>query len=241
MSNLVLHCGANLVDREQVAFAPTPAQTDSWKPMSHIAVLETVEHALLETGLIPRETALAMNPSGKRFFGLISVDSGETQYSTVIGVRNSHDKQFAAGLVAGSRVFVCDNLSFSGEQVFSHRHTPGLEQRFPEIVMQAMAFVSDQQQITQRVFTSYQETEITDRQAEHAIIEMVRRRILPPTKVRQVVKEWDSPRHPEFAEAKNVWRLFNGVTETIKGTQLAQVNRDFRLVGLMNEIVKEAA
>jgi hypothetical protein len=33
----------------------------------------------------------------------------------VLGLRNSHDKRFPAGLVGGSAVFVCDNLAFSGE------------------------------------------------------------------------------------------------------------------------------
>jgi len=31
-----------------------------------------------------------------------------------VGLRNSHDKTFPAGLVAGTRVFICANLSFSG-------------------------------------------------------------------------------------------------------------------------------
>jgi hypothetical protein len=44
-------------------------------------------------------------------------------YCWVLGLRNSHDKTFPAGIVAGASVFVCDNLSFLGEVNFSRQHT----------------------------------------------------------------------------------------------------------------------
>jgi len=41
----------------------------------------------------------------------------------VLGIRNSHDKTFPASLVDGALVFVCDNLSFSGEIRVTRKHT----------------------------------------------------------------------------------------------------------------------
>jgi len=40
-----------------------------------------------------------------------------------VGLRNSHDKTFPAGLVAGTRVFVCDILAFSGLIQIRRKHT----------------------------------------------------------------------------------------------------------------------
>jgi len=46
-----------------------------------------------------------------------------SDYAWIVGLRNSHDKTYPAGLVAGSKVFVCDNLCFSGEVRLSRKHT----------------------------------------------------------------------------------------------------------------------
>ena len=46
---------------------------------------------------------------GARYFGLIHVRDRNTQpddYAWVLGVRNSHDKRFLAGLVAGGHCFL---------------------------------------------------------------------------------------------------------------------------------------
>lgn len=40
----------------------------------------------------------------------------------VLGLRNSPDKMFPAGIVAGASVFVCDNLSFSGVINLARKH-----------------------------------------------------------------------------------------------------------------------
>ena len=38
------------------------------------------------------------------------------------------------------------------------------------------------------------------------------------TDIPALLREWREPRHPEFAQGgKTAWRLFNAVTETIKG------------------------
>ena len=50
-----------------------------------------------------------------------------TTSAFVVGVRNSHDKSFPAGLVIGASIFVCDNLSFSGEVKLARKHTVHVE------------------------------------------------------------------------------------------------------------------
>jgi hypothetical protein len=61
--------------------------------------------------------AHGLTKDGNRYFGLIQVANGHNadDFGLVIGLRNSHDKMIPAGLVLGASVFVCDNLSFSGE------------------------------------------------------------------------------------------------------------------------------
>src|SRR5437762_8319713 len=124
-ANLVLHCGANLVPRRAVSGVPTPSATQTWAPIPHAVLIEQVELALHANRLRVVSQAHSLTHDGLRFFGLMEIQNGAVHpdYGWVLGLRNSHDKRFPAGIVAGATVFVCDNLSFSGEIEIARKHT----------------------------------------------------------------------------------------------------------------------
>lgn len=238
--SLLTHCGANRVEREQVMMHPTPTATETWHPIPHGALLSEVTNSLQKAGLTITEEAHALTPNGNRYFGLLKIAS-DNDFAAVIGARNAHDKSFGAGVVLGSDVFVCDNLCFDGEIKVGRKHTPNIMHDLPRLVHDAIIETTRYIDGQAQRFTVYKETEISNYMAEHAIVEMVRRDIVNTQRVVKVVKEWDAPRHPEFAEARNVWRLFNAVTEINKGVQIANPQKDYRLHQLMGELVQEAA
>ena len=55
-------------------------------------------------------------------FGVFTLMSRDKDKARMLGFRNSVDKTLVVGLTAGTRVFVCDNLAFSGEFVDYHKH-----------------------------------------------------------------------------------------------------------------------
>src|SRR5690348_4247911 len=108
MTNLILHCGASHVDRRAVELASTPAASDTWVPVPHHRLLEQVEATIMSSGMNVVNQAHALWSEGLRYFGLMEVVNGETHsdYSLVIGLRNSHDKTFPASIALGSAVTV---------------------------------------------------------------------------------------------------------------------------------------
>ena len=50
-ANLLLHCGANAVDRVIISAITTPQATATWTPLPHMALIEEVEQALNSNGL----------------------------------------------------------------------------------------------------------------------------------------------------------------------------------------------
>ena len=117
MLDLILHCGGRETERSDVIDSYSPEATRSWQPVPHGRLLELVEDSLESTGLRVVNQAHALAREGDRYFGLLEVQNGQQpkDYGLVVGLRNSHDQTFPAGLVVGNGVFVCDNLSFSGE------------------------------------------------------------------------------------------------------------------------------
>ena len=59
-----------------------------------------------------------------------------------VGFRNSHDKSMVAGICAGARVFVCDNLAFSGDFSEKRKHTPG--NNFIRLIREAFTLLPGQ-------------------------------------------------------------------------------------------------
>ena len=145
MLNLMLHCGSQAVDRSEVISSPTPEATKTWKPIRHSRLLDLVEDTLDRNGLKVVNQAHALGRDGDRYFGLLEVQNGQQHhdYGLVVGLRNSHDQTFPAGLVVGSGVFICDNLAFSGEIVLSRRHTVYIERDLPQLVNRAVGQLGD--------------------------------------------------------------------------------------------------
>jgi hypothetical protein len=144
-ANLYLHCGANPVDRDQVATVATPARTETWVPISHARLLAGVQQSLERQGLHIVTESHGLTRDGNRYFGLLQVANGTNpeDFGLVVGVRNSHDKSFPAALVLGASVFVCDNLSFSGEVKLARKHTAHIERDLPMLVDRAIGLLGD--------------------------------------------------------------------------------------------------
>lgn len=221
LNHLIVHCGGRHASREKIEQAPIPQRTKSWVPIPHHRLLNQVEATLEGQGFrIVSEAHALWGEQGERYFGLLELQNGKTHddYTLVVGLRNSHDKKFPASLSCGNQVFVCDNLSFSGEVSLSRRHTRFIERDLPQIVNRAVGKLTDLRGLQDLRIGAYQARKIQDRSAHDLIVRAVDSRVIPVTQLPRVVKEWREPSHPEFTEnGKTVWRLFNAFTEVLKG------------------------
>ncbi len=235
-SNLILHCGAAAATREQIAAAFTPERTASWVPIKHASLLDGVQAALERTGLSVVTEAHGLTRDGARYFGLLQVANGHNadDFGLVVGLRNSHDKSFPAGLAVGASVFVCDNLSFSSEVKLSRKHTAYIERDLTQLIERAVGQLGTQRRTQDERFLSYKSHELTDGQAHDLIVQALDARVVPVTAIPDVLKEWREPRHPEFREGRTAWRLFNSFTEALKGNLDALPRRTQALHGLLD-------
>lgn len=214
--------GSERIDRDRLASIETPRATPSWFPIPHHRLLEGVSKQLEKSGLRIVNEVHGTSREGQRYFGMLQVANGRNadDYGLVVGLRNSHDKAFLAGLVVGAGVYVCDNLSFSGEVQIGRKHTRFIGRDLPGLIESAVGRIGDLRHSQDHRVSAYKTTEISDAQAHDLLIQAVDARVLPNARIPQVLTEWRTPRHPEFAEAQNGWRLFNAFTETLKGTNL---------------------
>jgi hypothetical protein len=254
-SNLILHAGGQKVDLEQVYGVTTPGRTDTWVPIAHGNLLDRVRGSLQGQGLRVVAESHALARDGLRYFGLLQVARlpegacdtlaqthghdhvGEDpdDFGLVVGVRNSHDRSYPAGLVLGASVFVCDNLSFCGEVKLARKHTAYIERDLPQLVDRAVGLLGGLRKSQEDRFAAYKRTEVSDREAHDFIISALDARIIGATRIPDLLRQWRRPDYPEFAAGgRTAWRLFNGFTEVLKGCLAELPRRTQALHGLLD-------
>ena len=234
--NLYLHCGSRSVPRDQVAAVSTPPRTSSWVPIPHARLLDGVQSSLERAGLSVVSEAHGLSRDGARYFGLLQVLNGQPDgdFGLIVGLRNSHDKSFPAGLAVGANVFNCDNLSFSGEVNLARKHTAHVERDLPQLIDRAVGQLGDLRRSQAERFAAYKGKELADSAAHDLLVQALDARVLPVTHLPDVLREWRQPRHAEFREGKTAWRLFNAFTEALKGNLDTLPRRTQALHGLLD-------
>ena len=240
VAGMLLHCGAELVDRSTLFSTPTPRGTETWYPLAHRALLEEVQSQLEGVGFAIGRESHALSHEGARYFGVMEVmlPSQESRdYAWVVGLRNSHDKSFPAGLVAGTSVFTCDNLAFSGEVKISRKHTRFAYRDLRNLTARAVGQLGEKFQSLDHRIDAYRDELVQDWRAHDLIIRAVDCRAITTSQVPQVVAEWRNPSHRAF-RPRNLWSLFNAFTEAYKGQNPAiTVTRSQALHGLCDGMV----
>jgi hypothetical protein len=227
-SRLSLHVGARAVEREQLALVANLERTRTWVTIPHACQLDTVQQTQGGAGLAVVSESHGLAKGSARYFGLLQVANGYNpdDFGLVVGVRNSHDQFFPAGLVCGAAVFVCDNLSFSGEVRLARKYTAQIERDLPGLVAKAVARLTEQSDRQERRFVAYKAHEFGDKEAHELLVRALDARVLPVTKLPLALREWSTPRNPEFArDGRTGWLLFNAATEVLKESSYMDLPR----------------
>ena len=104
-------CGAksSVVDLDAVRRVRTPKETNRWNPVPHATVVDITRNNLEESGFEIVNECHNLAKQNDHYFGMFQVihpNRVGSDRGTVVGMRNSHDKLFAAGLCAGEAPFI---------------------------------------------------------------------------------------------------------------------------------------
>lgn len=236
---LILHCGGTEVGLRDIERVDTPQPTDTWQPIPHLDLIDQVNQTLKSNNLTIVGQQHGLSHGGNRYFGLMQIANGQNSddYSWVLGLRNSHDQVFPAGMVAGSGVFVCDNLAFSGEIRFARKHTRYIVRDLPGLVQRAVGRLMDKWHDMDKRIAVYKDTKLTDMQANDIVVRAFDVKACTLRQIPAVLSEWRKPRHEAF-EPRTAWSLFNSFTEVAKAGAFSELpGRTERLHGLFDSQV----
>jgi len=216
-STLVAHCGAHKVTRDQLRELPVPEGTKTHQPLSHYGIVEVLEEALTFRYLKVVREEYAVSQDGMKMFGIMELNSEFRGCRFSIGMRNSNDKSMRLALTVGYRVFVCDNMAFSGDFTpLSHKHTSNLQ------LQDAVSIAVDR---IHRSFTplrkkveTMRDLTLNERTVKLLIYEaFMDRKVkgLPRHLMPLVHDHYFNPKHEAFYP-RNLWSLSNAFTSAFK-------------------------
>ncbi|MDR3543029.1 MAG: hypothetical protein P4L69_19010 [Desulfosporosinus sp.] len=119
--------GNNRVSEAEVISVPDVPFTRTFHPVPHRDVIQAVREGIQAVGLNIVKAEYVLAAEGNKMFGVYDLSQKNSELCWSIGIRNSMNKSMSLGITAGTRVFVCENLCFSGEFLAFRRHTSGLD------------------------------------------------------------------------------------------------------------------
>lgn len=214
-ATLMTHTGARKVTRAELALVLTPPETDTFKPVAHATLIDELEHSLDFRHIRIVRDEYAVSPDGMRLFGLMELDAEYEGVRFAIGLRNANDKSMRLGMVAGYRVFVCDNMALSGDfKPLLAKHTKNFD------LVEALSLGVDR---IQRGFGPLREAidskrgnRLSDDAARSLVYRAFMENRFPLKLMKKVHTEFFvEPSHAEFRQ-QTVWSLENAFTTAFK-------------------------
>ncbi len=236
-ATLMVHTpGDRKLSREELGLVPCPEGTATHRPVPHIQLVTSVLEGLAMRQINVISDEYAISEDGMKMFGMLDLASSAGDFRFAIGIRNSHDKSMSLGMVAGMRVFVCSNMSFSGDFVaIAKKHTKNLD------IMDSLAVGIDRihrsfNALTQQV-ERWKGLQLTDDRAKSIMFDA----FFGPTKldcpqhlIKAVRDNYFEPKYPEF-EPRTFYSLQNSFTSSFKELEPMQ---QFRATASLGKFIQ---
>ncbi len=216
MGESTLIASTGKLTRQELALIQTPPGTATHRPVPHAEVVEALVETLgfLHIGVVKDE--FAVSKDGMKLFGVLDLDTGMHGCRFSIGIRNAHDKSMRLAMTVGYRVFVCENMAFSGDfQPVLAKHSKNFS------LQNALSIGVDQMQRNfdgmRKQVEGWRESQLSDVTARLVIYRAFIESDLevPKHLARPVHDLYFSPQYEEF-QSRTLWSLSNAFTSAFK-------------------------
>lgn len=123
------HHRSQMITYSQLKLLPLPKATATWKPISFSRIINELYHNINQHDVIIDREQLAVSHDALKMFATFDLRYGDNgEYQAALGLRTSNNKTLSVQIAIGARVFVCDNMSFSGDMIaLKRKHTAKLD------------------------------------------------------------------------------------------------------------------
>jgi hypothetical protein len=205
-ATLVAHRGATLVSRDELARYEPPEPEGRWKPVKHSLIVDLMHQELERREIHIVKEQYAIHHDGNLLFAALTLAwLRDEEMSAAIAFRHSNDKREAMKMYCGMRVFICDNMALSGDEIVMNRRYTN---RFSPAAELSEAFDPYQEGalVLQRNIEDMKAGRLADMSAEAMLFQIFHQRILPAHMLVPVADSYYSQ------SERTGWALLNACT-----------------------------
>lgn len=232
--SLLTHCGGRVVDVQELESIELPQTTRTYQPLPYTDFIDMVKEAGSKrlAGYELTNESYAVSKNNKKMFGVLTYkysyrdlkeklfsikDRPDEDFQLSIGIRSSLDKSIRPEICGGAKVFVCDNLLFTGDIMAFRKQTKFIYRDIMDEIEKMLGRCILNFITLKRQKDFLKSNKITQDNGYRQLGYLAGLGVLSPTQFTSAMQEWKDPVYSEFIE-RNQWSFYNACTEALKST-----------------------
>jgi len=204
------------MNKEELYQVPIPIATDSYSPVSHQNIIETVEEQLDKVNLSIEKSTFNTGREGKQLIGYMDIKSSFSELGMRIAFRNSYDKTMSVAFTAGSVVWICGNGMISGEIQYMRKHTGSVVSELNSKIVSTIQQLDDHFTLMRKHSEQMRNIQVDKTSAAELCGRMfIEQDLISSTQLGIIKRELSEPSFQDFTNP-NLWSLYNHTTYSLK-------------------------
>lgn len=204
--------------REELIKVPIPAQTESYKPITHGNLISLTTAAIKSCGFELGKEVYTCSNDGNVANGKYMLKFGDDpDMSIMIAWQNSYNKKVSLKFAIGTWVFICENGMCKGDiGSFKSKHVGDVQDITPEKIKEYIcsaaetfySLVREKEEMKTIVVSEKRRAEILGRL-------FIQEEIINSTQLNTIKRELKEPTH-DYGELGSLWEFYNYTTFAVK-------------------------
>lgn len=204
------------VDKDYLYGVPLPQSTDTYTPVSHKQLIETISEQLDKHGLEVVSEQYNVAEDGLKMTGYYTLNRSNSEMGLMLGFSNSYDKSLPVKFAVGSSVFICTNGALISEFTFKRKHTGVVHYDMENFIEGAIVQTDDMFLQIEKDFSKLKERALDKRFISELLGRMyIEEGIITSTQLNIIKRELEKPTYPEFKDM-NGYNLYQHCTHALK-------------------------
>jgi hypothetical protein len=212
------------VEKKELFQVPLPAKTDSYTPVAHYDLVNTIEKNVRSNfkDLKMVSSDYKLNSNGQQFMGMIHLQdtsNPDTELNMSLGFRNSYDKSMSVGLSCGAQVLICSNGMMIGELNLLRKHTSNVWSDVNDLVLKSLDKLTGNFQVIKQD-VQQMKTHSIDRGAVNRIVGelFMDEKMITAQQMGIIREQMNFSKNFSMVESGSMtlWNLYNNITESFK-------------------------
>jgi len=195
-----------------------PQQTRTYKPVSHEQLIDLTLESIYQAGFELQTELYSSARNGNVANGRFAIKNvADNEMQLQIGWQNSYDKSLSLKFAIGTKIFICNNGSVSGDYgAFKKKHQGEIQTFTPQAITEYIKRAGDAFQNMQKERDAMKTIEIDRRvQAELIGRMIIEEQFIESTQLNIIKRELEKPTY-DYGSPNSLWELYQFTTFSMK-------------------------